>query len=78
MATTYYRQQHNYMMLDRLRCDCEYYLNYGGRDADHALYYHNEQRHIDAMRQFWNELEVKPEWLTMEQINEYASKMGCM
>ena len=22
----------NYMMLDRLRCDCDYYLNYGGRD----------------------------------------------
>lgn len=37
----------NYMLLDRLRCDCEYYLGYGNRDANHSLWAHDEQKQID-------------------------------
>ena len=55
----------NYTLLDRLRSDCEYYLGYGG-----------EQKQIDKMRELYDLLPVKPEWLTKEQINEYAEKMG--
>ena len=66
----------NYMLLDRLKSDCEYYLSYGGRNAKHSLWAHDEQKQIDKMRELYDLLPVKPEWLTREQINEYAAKMG--
>lgn len=66
----------NYMMLDRLRCDCEYYLGYGGRNAKHSLWAHDEQKQIDKMREIYDSLKIKPKWLTMEQIDEYAARMG--
>lgn len=66
----------NYMMLDRLCCDCDYYLNYGGRDAKHCLWAQDEQKQIDKMRELYDLLPIKPEWLTREQINDYAAKMG--
>ena len=66
----------NYMLLDRLRCDCEYYLGYGGRDANNSLWAHDEQKQIDKMRELYDLLSEKPEWLTREQIDKYAAKMG--
>ena len=66
----------NYMMLDRLRCDCEYYLVNGGRNAKQSLWAHDEQKQIDKMRELYDSLKIKPEWLTMEQIDEYAARMG--
>ena len=65
----------NYMLLDRLRSDCNYYLDYGGRCAKH-LWAGDEQKQIDKMRELYDLLPVKPEWLTREQIDEYAAKMG--
>lgn len=65
----------NYMMLDRLKSDCEYYLGYGGRNAK-SLCSHDEQKQIDKMRELYDLLQIKPEWLTMEQIDEYAARMG--
>ena len=65
----------NYMMLDRLRCDCDYYLNYGGRNAK-SLWAKDEQKQIDKMREIYDSLPIKPKWLTMEQIDEYAARMG--
>lgn len=65
----------NYMMLDRLRCDCDYYLNYGGRNAK-SLWAKDEQKQIDKMRELYDLLPIKPEWLTIDQINEYAARMG--
>ena len=66
----------NYMMLDRLRCDCDYYLNYGGANAKHSLWAKDEQAQIDKMRELYNLLPIKPEWISKEQINEYAARMG--
>ena len=63
-----------YALLDRLRSDCEYYLN-EIRDARHALWAQDEQKHINKMRELYDLLPVKPEWLTREQIDEYAKKM---
>ena len=68
--------KHNYMLLHRLQCDCDYYLGYGGRDAKHALWAGDEQKQIDKMRELYDLVPEKPEWLTREQIDEYASKMG--
>ena len=65
----------NYMLLDRLRCDCEYYLGYGGRCAKQP-WAHDEQKQIDKMRELYDLVPEKPEWLTREQIDEYAAKMG--
>lgn len=65
-----------YMMLGRLKSDCDYYLGCGGRDANHCLWAHDEQEQINKMRELYDKLPVKPEWLTAEQIDEYAAKMG--
>ena len=66
----------NYMLLDRLKSDCEYYLCYGGINAKHSLWAHDEQKQIDKIRELYDLLQIKPEWLTIEQIDEYAAKMG--
>lgn len=65
-----------YMLLNRLQCDCDYYLGYGGRNAEHCLWAHDEQKQIDKMRELYDLLPVKPEWLTREQIDEYAARMN--
>ena len=65
-----------YMLLNRLQCDCDYYFGYGGRNAQHCLWAHDEQKQIDNMRELYDLLPVKPEWLTREQIDEYAARMG--
>ena len=66
----------NYMFLDRLRMDCDYYLTYGERNAKHSLWALDEQKQIDKMREIYESLSIKPEWLTKEQINDYAAAMG--
>jgi hypothetical protein len=62
----------NYMMLDRLRSDCDYYLGYGNRRKN-RLYYEDEQKHINRMKELYNSFpdNKKPEWLTYEQILNY-------
>ena len=66
----------NYMLLDRLKSDCEYYLVNGGRNAKHSLWAKDEQAQIDKRREIYDSLKIKPEWLKKEQINEYAARMG--
>lgn len=66
----------DYQLLDRLTSDCEYYLGMGNRNVKH-LYYDNEQKHIDAMKTLYNNFsdDVKPDWLTYEQILQYEKLM---
>ena len=66
----------NYMLLSRLQQDCNYYLGYGGRDAKHCLWAHDEQAQINKMRELYDLVPEKPEWLTREQIDAYAKQMG--
>lgn len=63
-----------YMLLGRLCCDCDYYLGHGGRCAE-RLWAGDEQRQIDKMRELYDLVPEKPEWLTREQIEEYAAQM---
>ena len=65
-----------YMMLYRLRCDCEYYLGYGNRN-DEILCSNNPQKHIEAMKRRWLEFadSEKPQWLTWGQILAYEKQM---
>lgn len=63
-----------YVMLDRMRSDCEYYLGYGNRSSKY-LWAKDPKRHIEIMKAIYNRLDPKPEWLTPEQIDEYEKKM---
>lgn len=65
-----------YMLLSRLQSDCEYYLHYGGRHPK-VLWAGDEARQIEFMTKLHDSFktEEKPEWLTMDEIKEYASKM---
>lgn len=67
----------DYMLLDRLAQDCDYYLGNGNRNAK-QLWAGNEQAQIDKMRELWDSMaaDAKPEWLSKEQINDYALQMG--
>ncbi|NRD80856.1 hypothetical protein HPT25_26365 [Bacillus sp. BRMEA1] len=60
----------NYMLLDRLRMDCEYFLGNGNRNVKH-LWANNEKDHIGKMKDLYNSFDEKPEWLTYEQILHY-------
>jgi len=66
----------NYMMLDRLRSDCDYYLGYGNRNKN-QLCDNDEHQHIDRMKELHNSFpeNEKPEWLTWDQILDYEKKM---
>ena len=47
------KNRFNYMMLDRLRSDCDYYLGNGNRSKK-RLCYEDEQKHIDEMKKLYN------------------------
>ncbi|MFR2889534.1 MAG: LPD11 domain-containing protein [Clostridium butyricum] len=64
----------NYMLLDRLKGDCDYYLGVGGRNNKH-LWANNPKAQIEKMKELYNSLEDKPTWLTYEQIIEYERLM---
>ncbi|MGF7535493.1 LPD11 domain-containing protein [Bacillus mexicanus] len=65
-----------YMLLDRLRMDCEYYLGNGGRNVKH-LWADNEKEHIDKMKELHSGFsdDRKPEWLSYEEILQYENQM---
>lgn len=66
--------QFKYMMLSRLESDCKYYIDRG--QSERQLYTGDKTTHIELMKVIWNSLTEKPEWLSMEQINDYAKQMG--
>ena len=72
-----YEPRFRYMMLDRLRQDCNYYFANGGRNP-HCLWADDEAEQIKTMRAIWNTFpaEDKPEWLTWEDIEDFAKRMG--
>ena len=63
------------MLLDRLRADCDYFLGAGGRSEKH-LWAGNVHAQINKMRELYDALPEKPEWLTTEAIDRYAAQMG--
>lgn len=64
----------DYQMLSRLQYDCEYYLGYGNRNPN-VLWAKDEQEQIDKMRELYDQLDPKPEWITSEDIDEYEHQM---
>lgn len=65
-----------YQLLSRLQMDCNYYLGYGNR-SNNILWSGSEKDHIEDMRALYQSFqpEDRPEWLTAEQIEDYALKM---
>lgn len=45
-------------------------------EVTRGLWAHDEQKQIVKLSHFIDLLPVKPEWLTREQIDEYAARMG--
>ena len=66
-------QEHR--LLDRLRADCEYFLGAGARAEKH-LWAGNVHAQIAKLRELYDALPEKPEWLTKEAIDEYAERMA--
>ena len=69
--------EHNqeYQLLDRLRSDCEYFLGVGNRAEKH-LWTGSVRAQIAKMRELYDTLPEKPEWLTKETIDNYAERMA--
>jgi len=63
-----------YQLLSRLQQDCDYYLGAGNRSKKH-LWALGEAAQIEKMRKLYDELPEKPEWLSLEQIEQYATQM---
>ena len=64
-----------YQMLDRLKSDCEYFLGNGNRN-EKDLWADSVEEQIAIMKALWNSLEEKPEWLSMEDIENYEKEMA--
>lgn len=70
-----------YALLDRLKSDCDYYLgacldNSGDMTvAQKHLWAGTIEGQIDKMRELYNHLDEKPEWLSLSDINQYEKKM---
>jgi len=73
------RNSFEYMMLDRLRQDCQTHLNRINNITPYARKLSKEQQieTIEEMKRLYNSFadEDKPEWLTWEQILDYENKI---
>lgn len=69
--------EYRYMLLDRLKQDCEYFLGNGNGNAEHSLWAKDIDEQIDKMKELYNSFadDQKPEWITMEDINNYEKEM---
>lgn len=63
-----------YQLLGRLQQDCEYYLGAGSRNKKH-LWALDEVLQIQKMKELYEGLPVKPEWITLDEINAYEEKI---
>lgn len=73
------RKEFNYMLLDRLKQDCEYFLGNGNGNAD-TLWAKDIDEQIAKMKELYNSFadDEKPEWITMKDINNYEKKMKAL
>ena len=72
-----YELKFRYMMLDRMRQDCNYYFGNGLEYAGN-LWAKDEKTHIACMLAIWDTFEPdeRPEWISKEDIIDYAHAMG--
>lgn len=65
-----------YMLLSRMKSDCDYFLGYGNRNAK-QLWAGSVAGQIEMMKALHNSFaeEDKPEWLSWEDILKYEEEM---
>ena len=68
--------KYKYMLLGRMQSDCEYYLGFGNRNQS-RLWAGNEEKQIEYMKRIYESFSDgdKPQWLSMNQIQDYARQM---
>ena len=68
--------EYNYMLLDRLKQDCEYFLGNGNGNVD-TLWAKDIDEQITKMKELYNSFtdDEKPEWITIDDINNYEKEM---
>ena len=68
-------KKRKYALLDRLRTDCDYFLN--GHPYNNNLWAGNVPDHIENMKALHNSFPTKdkPQWLTYNQIETYGREM---
>lgn len=72
-----YDPKFRYRMLDRLRQDCNYSLNYFD-GSENVLWAKDKKSQIENMVALWKtfEPEDRPEWLTWDDIMSFAHRFG--
>jgi hypothetical protein len=63
----------DYMMLSRLQMDCNYYKSAADYENSHCQ---TAKDLIESMKEHWNKIpeDLKPEWISYEDILEYEKK----
>lgn len=71
-----YEPKFRYMMLSRMKQDCDYYFRNGGRNPE-ILWAGDEKSQLENMIALWKTFDPddRPEWLTWGDIVYYALKM---
>lgn len=67
-------QRFEYSLLSRLESDCKYFLGNGNGNVK-DLWAGSVDKQIAKMKELYNQLEEKPEWITMEDIDNYEKQM---
>lgn len=70
------KQEYNYMLLGRLKSDCEYYINTHGTETSNQLWAKNPADQIKKMQELYDAVPEKPEWLSQDDIQNFAKDMG--
>ncbi|MBD8979421.1 MAG: helicase [Clostridiales bacterium] len=69
-----YSFEPEYRLLSRLKSDCEYFLGEGARAEKH-LWTGSVEKQIEKMRELYDQLPEKPEWLSKQDIDNYERQM---
>ena len=72
--TAPYDFKSEYRLLSRLKSDCEYFLSNGQREEKH-LWAGSIEKQIAKMRELYDALSDKPEWLSEKDIDLYEEQM---
>lgn len=65
----------NYRLLSRMKSDCEYFLG-AGNGAEKYLWAGTVEKHIEKMRELYNKVSEKIEWLNEQDIDNYEKQMN--
>jgi hypothetical protein len=70
------KHRNDYMLLSRLKQDCDYFLGHGNR-YEGRLWAGSVKDQIKKMKKLYKKFprKLKPKWLTLKDIRDYEKKM---